>query len=116
MVIQDQDLVYIVYDKRRKWIRKVEKDKEFHCDRGHLNFNEIIGKDFGITVKLEPYGNKIYIFKPLPSDIITKMDRASQIIYPEDIGLILMYTGIGPGSIVVEAGTGSGSLTSIIAN
>ncbi|TFG21177.1 MAG: tRNA (adenine-N1)-methyltransferase [Promethearchaeota archaeon] len=113
--IQDQDLVYILYDnKKRKWLRKVESGKQFHTDRGYLDYNDIIGKEFGSIVLSKPYYNKFFIFKPLPSDIVVNMERASQIIYPEDIGLILVYTGIGPGSIVVEAGTGSGSLTGIL--
>ena len=114
MTIKDGDLIYLIYDKRRKWVRKVEADKEFHTDRGMIKFNDIIGKDFGITITSHPYNHKFYVFKPLPSDIIVKMGRASQIIYPEDIGLILMYTGISPGSKVIEAGCGSGSLTSIM--
>ena len=113
--IQDQDLVLIFYDKRRRWIRKVEKGQEFHCDRGYFKYDDIIEKvEFGTVIKIAPNGNKIQLLKPLPSDIVTKMGRESQIIYPEDIGLILMYTGIGPGSKVVEAGCGSGSLTSIM--
>jgi len=113
--IQDQDLIYIVFDnKKRKWLRKVEAGKQFHTDRGYLNYDEIIGREFGSIVLSKPYGHKFFIFKPLPSDIVVNMTRASQIIYPEDIGLILIYTGIGPGSLVVEAGTGSGSLTGIL--
>jgi tRNA (adenine57-N1/adenine58-N1)-methyltransferase len=113
--IQDQDLVYIVYDnKKRKWLRKVESGKQFHTDRGYLDYNDLIGKEYGSIVLSKPYNHKFFLFKPLPSDIVVNMKRASQIIYPEDIGLILIYTGIGPGSIVVEAGTGSGSLTGIL--
>jgi tRNA (adenine57-N1/adenine58-N1)-methyltransferase len=44
------------------------------------------------------------------------MSRKTQIIYPEDAGLILMYTGISPGSVVIEAGSGSGALTCILGN
>jgi tRNA (adenine57-N1/adenine58-N1)-methyltransferase len=44
------------------------------------------------------------------------MTRKTQIIYPKDAGLILLYTGIGPGSIVIEAGCGSGALTCILGN
>ena len=113
--IQDQDLLYIVYDnKKRKWLRKVESGKQFHTDRGYLDYDDIIGKQFGSIVLSKPYNHKFFLFKPLPSDIVVNMVRASQIIYPEDIGLILVYTGIGPGSVVVEAGTGSGSLTGIL--
>jgi len=113
--IQDHDLVYIVFDnKKRKWLRKVTSGEQFHTDRGYLDYNDIIGREFGSIVLSKPFGYKFFIFKPLPSDIVVNMTRASQIIYPEDIGLILVYTGIGPGSIVVEAGTGSGSLTGIL--
>jgi tRNA (adenine57-N1/adenine58-N1)-methyltransferase len=42
------------------------------------------------------------------------MGRQTNIVYPKDAGLILMLAGIGPGSKVVEAGTGSGALTSIL--
>jgi tRNA (adenine57-N1/adenine58-N1)-methyltransferase len=44
------------------------------------------------------------------------MSRKTQIIYPEDAGLILIYSGIGPDSKVVEAGCGSGALTCILGN
>ncbi|MBN2155694.1 MAG: tRNA (adenine-N1)-methyltransferase [Candidatus Lokiarchaeota archaeon] len=114
-IIHDQDLVYIVYDtKKRKWLRKVSSGEQFHTDRGYLDYDDIIGREFGSIVLSKPYGHKFFVFKPLPSDIIINMTRASQIIYPEDIGLILIYTGINSGSIVVEAGTGSGSLTGIL--
>lgn len=114
MKIKNNDLVYIIFDKRRKYIRKVESGKTFHTDRGFIKFDDIIGKEFGETVCTQPSNQKAYLLRPIPKDIITKMGRASQIIYPEDIGMILMYTGISPGYLVVEAGCGSGSLTSIM--
>ncbi len=36
-------------------------------------------------------------------------------MYPKDIGYILLRLNIIPGSIVIEAGTGSGSLTQVLA-
>ena len=47
---------------------------------------------------------------------IFKSFRKTQIIYPKDIALIVLYSGIGPGSRVVEAGTGTGALTSALAH
>ena len=40
------------------------------------------------------------------------MPRGAQVIYPKDIGLIIAYADIFPGAKVVEAGLGSGALTS----
>jgi tRNA (adenine57-N1/adenine58-N1)-methyltransferase len=39
------------------------------------------------------------------------MPRGAQVVYPKDIGAILVGADVFPGARVVEAGTGSGSLT-----
>ncbi len=84
-----------------------------------MKFDDVIGKPFGSVVFSQPHesqGYKFYLLKPLPSDYVIYMSRKTQIIYPEDAGLILMYTGISPGSVVIEAGCGSGALTCILGN
>jgi tRNA (adenine57-N1/adenine58-N1)-methyltransferase len=45
-----------------------------------------------------------------------KIKRLTQVLYPKDIGYILFQTGVGAGSRVVEAGTGSGALTCAVAD
>ncbi|MDG6930551.1 MAG: methyltransferase domain-containing protein [Nitrososphaerota archaeon] len=58
-----------------------------------------------------------YLFlKPTLEDIIMKYRRLMQIIYPKDAGYILVKLNITPGMKVLEMGTGSGALTSYIAN
>jgi len=115
MQIKNGDIVYLIFDKRRKFLKTVKAGEKFHCDRGYIDFDDIIGKNFGTIIESKPYNHNVIILKPLPSDIILNLSRASQIIYPEDIGLILVYSGIQPGSIILEAGCGSGILTSIMA-
>jgi len=53
---------------------------------------------------------------PNIKNILQKAARGPQIIMPKDAALILAYTGIGPGSKVVDAGTGSGFLAVFLAN
>ncbi len=109
-IVKNGMYVLIFYDKRREWLRKVEKDQQFHCDRGFLNFNDIIGKTFGQEVRLSS-GRKVGLFRPTITDKIYHMKRISQIIYPEDISLILTYGNVQANSKILEAGTGSASLT-----
>ncbi len=115
MSVKVGDYVLLIYDRKRRWLLKAEEGKKHHTHRGVVNFDDIIGKPYGTTV-LSNLNHKFYVVRPTPMDLILKMQRATQIIYPKDIGLILLNTGIGPGSRVVEAGTGSGALTSILAN
>ncbi|MCK4380661.1 MAG: tRNA (adenine-N1)-methyltransferase [Candidatus Lokiarchaeota archaeon] len=117
--IKDNDLIFLILDEKRRWLVQVKSGDNFHTHKGIIEFDDIIGKNFGLVVfsrPLKTQGYKFYVLKPLPSDYILHMTRKTQIIYPEDAGLILLYTGIGPGSIVIEAGCGSGALTCILGN
>jgi len=118
-LVKENDLIFLILDGRRRWLVQVKPGGTFHTHRGIIEFDNIIGKPFGSVVFSKPYesqGYKFYILKPLPSDYVLHMARKTQIIYPEDAGLIIIYSGIGPGSIVIEAGCGSGGLTCILGN
>lgn len=77
--------------------------------------DELIGKPFGTRV-LSNTGNEFVALKPQLSDFIFKSQRRTQITYPKDVALIVMFSGVGPGSKVVEAGTGTGALTTALAH
>lgn len=118
-IIKENDLVFLILDEKRRWLIQVKHGEKFHSHKGIIEFDDIIGKIFGSVVfskPLETQGYKFFVLKPLPSDYILHMARKTQIIYPEDAGMILLYSGIGPGSTVIEAGCGSGALTCILGN
>ncbi len=118
-IIKENDLIFLVLDERRRWLVEVKAGDLFHTHRGIIEFDDLIGKPFGSCIFSKPHesqGYKFFILKPLPSDYVLHMSRKTQIIYPEDAGLILIYSGIGPGSEVIEAGCGSGALSCILGN
>ncbi|MFX0081460.1 MAG: tRNA (adenine-N1)-methyltransferase [Candidatus Hodarchaeota archaeon] len=117
--VKENDLIFLILDDKRRWLVQVKPGGSFQTHRGIIEFDEIIGKNYGSVIFSKPYetqGYKFYVLKPKPSDYILHMTRKTQIIYPEDAGIILLYSGIGPGSVVIEAGCGSGALTCILGN
>jgi tRNA (adenine57-N1/adenine58-N1)-methyltransferase len=56
-------------------------------------------------------GAKYTAFRPTLSDFILKMPRGAQVIYPKDLGPILLLADIYPGARVLESGVGSGALS-----
>ncbi|MEO0252061.1 MAG: tRNA (adenine-N1)-methyltransferase [candidate division WOR-3 bacterium] len=93
---------------------KVERNKVLHTHKGFINIGDLIGKEFGARVK-SSIGAEFIAFKPSVRDYVFKSTRGTQIIYPKDIALIILFGDIKPGSRVVEAGTGVGALTTALA-
>ncbi len=112
--IREGDYVVLFLRPDKKYLIKVSKGKVLHTHEGYIEHDKIIGLRNGDYVE-SSLGRRFYVFRPNLRDYISKIRRRTQILYPKDIGLIILYAGIGPGSIVVEAGTGSGALAGILA-
>jgi len=113
--IVEGDYVLLYLDVRRTFMIKVEAGKTFHTHKGYIKFDDLIGKEFGSSFK-GSLGVEFTVFKPTLADYIMKSARNTQITYPKDNALIVMFSGIGPGSQVVESGTGTGALTTALAH
>jgi len=112
--IDEGDSVLLYLDPRRTYLVTVERGKSFHTHKGFIQLDELIGKDYGTRIA-SSMGVEFVALRPTVRDHVFKMLRKTQITYPKDIALIVMFSGIGPGSRVVEAGTGTGALTSALA-
>lgn len=111
--IAEGNCILLYLSPRKTYMIKAEKGKSFHTHKGFVKFDDIIGKEWGCNLT-SSLGFKFIVLKPLLHDYIMKSTRETQINYPKDIGLIVMFSGIGPGSIVVEAGTGTGAMTTAL--
>ena len=81
--------------------------------KGEISHDDIIGKPSGSVVE-NHQGDKYLALKPLLTDYVLSMPRGAQIIYPKDAGQIIVEGDIFPGSTVIEAGAGSGALSSYL--
>ncbi len=114
MKIQEGDYVLISASAEKKWMVKIEKGKEFHTHKGSISLSELIGLEFGSSIT----NNKdatFFIWKPFPTDYLDAITHSTQVIYQTDIAQIIFSAGVSSGSRIIEAGTGSGALTSVMA-
>ena len=111
---QEGDLAQLVGLKHKHFIITLQAGGELHTHRGVLKHDDLIGLPWGSQV-FSHLGSPFFLFQPALGDLLRTLPRNTQILYPKDIGYILVNMGIGPGTHVLEAGTGSGSLTSAFA-
>ncbi len=114
-IISEGSLILLYFDPKRTYLIAAERGKTFHTHKGYVPFDSLIGKEYGTRVTSN-LGVEFVALKPLLSDFVFKAQRRTQISYPKDVALIVMFSGIGPGSRVVEAGTGAGALTTALAH
>lgn len=101
----------LLIDKRdRRYLVTLGTGKQFHSHLGIVEHDDIIGTAEGTHVR-STGGSKMLVLRPTLGDFTLKMKRGAQVIYPKDVGLILVHADIFDGATVLEAGTGSGSLT-----
>lgn len=94
----------------RRYLVRLEAGGTFHFHGGAVPHDLVIGSDEGVTVH-STTGAPLLCFRPRLADFVLKMSRGAQVIYPKDLGSLLVYADVFPGAHVLEAGTGSGALT-----
>lgn len=113
-IARDGDLAQLVGLRHKNFILALQAGAKFETHRGILQHDDLIGKPWGTQV-FSHIGSPFFLLQPSLADLLTELPRTTQILYPKDIGFILVTMGIGPGQTVMEAGTGSGSMTTALA-
>ena len=108
--LAEGEIIQLVDLKDRRYIITLEAGKEFHSHAGMISHDDVIGQPEGRFVKSSKNGSYLVI-RPTLAELILKMPRGAQVIYPKDLGPILMIADIHPGARVFESGVGSGALS-----
>ena len=110
-----EDSYLLVYrDRRRRWLIRPKDTPKLHTHLGILDVSALVGKEYGVTATTT-LGDELTILRPTIEDMVMKLARRTQVIYPKDLGLIAVKLGIRSGSNVIETGTGSGATTALMA-
>ncbi|MBI2168568.1 MAG: tRNA (adenine-N1)-methyltransferase [Actinobacteria bacterium] len=102
--------VLLIDGRRRRRLITLTPGDVQHLHTGTLPHDQIIGQVEGSTVRTS-LGAALVVLRPTLSEYVLKMRRGAQVIYPKDLGPILMLADIRPGDRVFESGVGSGALT-----
>ena len=103
---RDGDLAQLVGLRHKHFIIPLQAGAKFETHRGILQHDDLIGKTWGTQV-FSHNGSPFFLLQPSLADLLIDLPRTTQILYPKDIGYILVTMGVGPGHTVMEAGTGS---------
>lgn len=104
------ETVLLIDRKKRRYLVDLAEGGEFHSHAGYVSHDEIIGLPDGSRAK-STRGSDFLAVRPTLSDFVLKMPRGAQVIYPKDLGPILLLADIFPGAKVFESGLGSGALS-----
>ena len=108
------DLALLVGRDRKSFIVRLKPGSQLHTHRGVVAHDDLIGSPWGTQLSTH-LGYPFLLLRPSTDDLVRNIKRNTQIVYPKDAGYVLMKMRIVPGSRVVEAGTGSGGLTLVLA-
>ena len=111
---QPGTIVQLVGRDKKYFILRLNAGEQLETHRGVLKHDDLIGRELGSEV-FSHLGHPFLLLEPSTDDLIRDIKRSSQIIYPKDIGFILMKMSVRPGLTIVEAGTGSGAMTTVLA-
>ncbi|MBI5343381.1 MAG: tRNA (adenine-N1)-methyltransferase [Deltaproteobacteria bacterium] len=108
--LQAGEDIILVDPKGEEHLLTLAPGKPIGTHRGNILHDDIIGKPDGSRV-WTARGAEYRVFRPTFNQYILNLKRHAQIIYPKDIGPILLWADIFPGATVIEAGIGWGALT-----
>lgn len=113
-IAQGGDLAQLVGLRHKHFIITLKTGGKLETHRGIIHHDDLIGKPWGTQV-FSHIGSPFFLLQPSLGDLLVDLPRTTQILYPKDIGYIFVTMGVGPGRKVLEAGSGSGSMTTALA-
>ncbi|MDH3446499.1 MAG: tRNA (adenine-N1)-methyltransferase, partial [Deltaproteobacteria bacterium] len=107
---REDEPIVLLDRKDREYLARLDKARSIDIRGGQVAPVDIIGHDEGIVIR-SSHNEPFLVFRPSLPQLVPNLPRNAQVVYPKDIGPILIWADIFPGARVVEAGVGAGALT-----
>jgi tRNA (adenine57-N1/adenine58-N1)-methyltransferase len=108
--LQENEPVVLLDRKDREYLARLDRNRPVAIRGGKISLDDIIGQDEGRVVR-SSVNEPFLVFRPSLPQLIPNLPRHAQVIYPKDLGPILIWADLFPGARVVEAGVGAGALS-----
>lgn len=112
MRVNEGQLVLLVSEDEKTYLVQYRPGGRFVFHHGGVEFPEEL--HYGDVLETTQ-GRKVYVLEPSTAELMIKVRRRTNIIYPREAGYIITHTNIQSGSKVLETGSGSGALTIALA-
>lgn len=113
-IAREDGLVLLIGQDRKQFIVQLQRGQQLQTHRGCINHDDLLGRPLGREIHSH-IGYPFVVLEPSTFDLVRQLKRTTQIMYPKDIGYLMLKLNVMPGSRVIEAGTGSGGLTLALA-
>src|SRR5690606_20994263 len=111
---QEHDLVLLMVAGQKRYLITLRRGQVLHTHVGIYAHDDLIGQPWGTQVE-STLQQPALVLEPSLGDVMTRLKRGTQIIYPKDAAYLVHRLNLRAGCEVVEAGTGSGVLTTALA-
>jgi len=111
-MIREGEPIYLFNSDKVKYLVIFKPNGFFQCHLGKIVFPEKV--EWGQVLETSK-GYKFFVLKPSIADLVVNVTRKTNIMYPKDIGYILMNSTLRDGAKVIEVGTGSAGMTTVLA-
>lgn len=113
--LHEGEAVIFLDRKEREYLRRLTRERKISIRGGNFALDEVIGREEGIIVR-SSLNEPFIVLRPTLAQLIPNLPRQAQVIYPKDLGTILIWADIFSGAKVIEAGVGAGGLTLALLN
>ena len=104
------DRALLFDSKERRYLVTLADGGEFHTHAGVVAHDDLIGAAERSSFR-STRGAAMLAIRPTLAEFVLKMPRGAQVIYPKDLGPLLILADVFPGARVLESGVGSGALS-----
>ncbi len=108
--LEEGEPVLLLDRRGRRYMMVLQAGRIYDLRGGKLPHDTLLGRDEGLTAETSR-GERLLVLRPTLAEFVLEMPRGAQVIYPKDLGMLLLWGDVYPGATVLEAGTGSGALT-----